>query len=61
MTWLFVHWPLAKGLKIEAPKETMADRLKRLSKEINKDAKKSAPSTKKVVALLYECFLRLGV
>ena len=45
-----VHSPLARGLKIEAPKETMADRLKGLSKEINEGAKKPASSPKKAAA-----------
>ena len=38
-------------MKIEAPKETVADRLKELSKEINKSAKKTASSTTKAAAL----------
>ena len=45
-----VHSPLAMEKKVETPKQTMDDRLKGLSKEINEGAKKSASSTKKKAA-----------
>ena len=45
-----MHSPHAKGLKIEAPKKTMADKLKGLKKEINVGAKKPASATKKAAA-----------